>query len=179
MKQQIEKIQALLLRNQIAAAQHELEILMQMYEEHLLAIEASDRIKDANLYQAEYSIIGYKEDVKLRDERIEQLTKEHDTLLAEREQWMKQEPVAYVDLYTGRYTFVATSDKEIDLKIGSKLYAHQLPAQQVPEGWQLVPIEPTDAMDEAYCKKAGVDHLSLLGYRAMLSAAPKQEEKAK
>lgn len=48
------------------------------------------------------------------------------------------------------------------------LYLH--PAPSVPEGYQLVPIEPTDAMQEAWDGES-----SLMGtWNAMLSAAKKQ-----
>ncbi len=47
-------------------------------------------------------------------------------------------------------------------------YSH--PAPSVPEGYQLVPIEPTDAMQEAWDGES-----SLMGtWNAMLSAAKKQ-----
>ena len=42
----------------------------------------------------------------------------------------------------------------IDFPEGTtKLYAHPLPAQAVPEGWQLVPVEPTDEMLDAAAEK--------------------------
>lgn len=52
-------------------------------------------------------------------------------------------------------------------------YAHQLPAQAIPEGWRLVPIEPTHEMVDAYKSNSSAGHLSEIGYKAMLSASPK------
>lgn len=67
-----------------------------------------------------------------------------------------------------------------DLRVpaGTKLYREAAP--RVPEGWQLVPKEPTKEMKEAY-KSATVnfDNLTNNAYRAMLAAAlePKDKEK--
>ncbi len=48
------------------------------------------------------------------------------------------------------------------------------PAPVAPAGWQLVPVEPTEEMLIAYYDKsiAPIGRLSLIGYRAMLAAAP-------
>lgn len=50
-------------------------------------------------------------------------------------------------------------------------------AAAIPEGWQLVPAEPTHGMCDAYCEHAiaSTSHLSVRGYKAMLSASPKPE----
>ena len=44
-------------------------------------------------------------------------------------------------------------------------------------GWKMVPVEPTDEMLAAYYDKsiAPISRLSVIGYRAMLEAAPKPE----
>lgn len=53
---------------------------------------------------------------------------------------------------------------------GEPLYLRQAP---IPEGWKLVPIEPTEEMVEAAIDRAdGVRN----GYRAMLAAAPEYKE---
>ncbi len=46
-------------------------------------------------------------------------------------------------------------------------------------GWKMVPVEPTDEMLAAYYDKsiATISRLSVIGYRAMLEAAPKPEDK--
>lgn len=47
----------------------------------------------------------------------------------------------------------------------------------VPEGWQLVPIEPTDEMINAYIDSPDMENWKLDfigGYKAMLEAAPKK-----
>ena len=47
------------------------------------------------------------------------------------------------------------------------------PAPAVPEGWQLVPKEPTEEMRNAFANGTiGFDRLTSNAYRAMLKAAP-------
>ena len=52
-------------------------------------------------------------------------------------------------------------------------------AKMVPEGWQLVPVQLTDAMGDAIYKELGSPTDGWYGfddgYRAMLAAAPKHE----
>ena len=63
----------------------------------------------------------------------------------------------------------------------SKLYA-AAGAAPAPEGWQLVPVKPTDEMCEAAWESEGTDyvgeyhriHRADLAYKAMLAAAPKE-----
>lgn len=53
--------------------------------------------------------------------------------------------------------------------VGTKLYTHPAPSVSVPDGWKLVPAEPTEAM------KIARDHAGFWcgdKYRAMLDAAP-------
>ena len=46
-------------------------------------------------------------------------------------------------------------------------------AQRVPEGWKLVPVEPTDEMIDAGCDEADAYRVDIdRAYRAMLSVAP-------
>lgn len=45
-------------------------------------------------------------------------------------------------------------------------------APAVPEGWKLVPVEPTEAMRYAYEREAAVGRIDVPAYRAMLAAAP-------
>lgn len=61
-------------------------------------------------------------------------------------------------------------------------YAHPIPsAPAVPEGWKLVPVEPTKAMVDAACEKHGYPcgdrYIYAKGYRSMLAAAPSPEKK--
>ena len=52
--------------------------------------------------------------------------------------------------------------------------ARPLPAQAVPEGWQLVPIEPTPAMlKEIHLIDEFSERALIVRYKTMLSAAPK------
>lgn len=50
----------------------------------------------------------------------------------------------------------------------------QVPAPAVPEGWQLVPVDPTIPMLAAFVEVGGKANC---GYKAMLAAAPKPEDK--
>lgn len=99
MKQQIEKIQALLVRGGYAAAEHELEVLAEMYEKHLKTVEASDRIKNGNIEQltkdlkdAAFEVCAlraeidqYQDGNDILNAMIDGLQKERDALLAERD----------------------------------------------------------------------------------------------
>jgi hypothetical protein len=53
-----------------------------------------------------------------------------------------------------------------------KLCAHPVPAQSVPEGWRLVPIEPTQEMLGA----TSWPNCAATDYKAMLAAAPEMNE---
>ena len=77
----------------------------------------------------------------------------------------RDEPVAYLD---ANYGFMRCGNAADHLPIGTKLYAvPPQPAPSVPEGYQLVPIEPTEAMQEAWDGES-----SLMGtWNAMLAAA--------
>lgn len=58
--------------------------------------------------------------------------------------------------------------------------ALQAPVREVPEGWQLVPKEPTGVMKDAGAYALPVDYSSTSAaanaYRAMLAAAPVQQD---
>jgi len=63
---------------------------------------------------------------------------------------------------------------------GTLLYLNPQPAhpeQVIPDGWKLVPVEPTYEMKKHYYDSsvAPISKLSVTGYRAMLAAAPKPE----
>lgn len=49
--------------------------------------------------------------------------------------------------------------------------------QVIPDGWKLVPIEPTEAMKKAYYDSslAPISKLSATGYRSLIAAAPKPD----
>lgn len=52
----------------------------------------------------------------------------------------------------------------------------QLEAERVPEGWTLVPVEPTDAMLDEIRWTEDISYRAMLArYRAMLAAAPAME----
>lgn len=70
----------------------------------------------------------------------------------------------------------------VDCKLAATLSCQQPASAQpvaVPDGWQLVPKEPTRAMLDAahtnFRKDIGIDPLLKTSYRAMLSAAQKPE----
>lgn len=68
----------------------------------------------------------------------------------------------------------------VGLPAGTLLYTTPQPAhteQVIPDGWKLVPIEPTEAMKKAYYDSslAPISKLSVTGYRALIAATPKPE----
>ena len=87
-----------------------------------------------------------------------------DALLAELAK--VQEPFGYYE--NGRWSIVTDGGPDkwrARKEYTGPLYTH--PAPSVPEGYQLVPIEPTDAMREAWDGES-----SLMGtWNAMLAAA--------
>ena len=83
----------------------------------------------------------------------------------------KQEPTAWMDA-VGDLTFRTPSVKL--RPYWTPLYLHPTP---VPEGWQLVPKEPTEEMLFAYtkCKTTAGERWAAHQWHAMLAAAPKPE----
>lgn len=75
----------------------------------------------------------------------------------------------------GEWCFPGNLDERIDAALAGKL-----PALHVPEGWQLVPVEPTSEMI-ASCDARFIPRIALpvfvAAYKTMLSAAPKPEVK--
>ena len=58
-----------------------------------------------------------------------------------------QEPVALVETSGDQGAGIGWSGAA--QPVGAKLYARPVPAQAAPDGWQLVPVEPTPEMEEA------------------------------
>ena len=86
------------------------------------------------------------------------------------------EPVAYVTGVYGGHTTVAPIDAAQVLRVGMALYTAP-PAPSVPDGWKLVPVEPTpemmrSGMNVPFNKAARHNAV----YRAMLAAAPTPAE---
>ena len=110
---------------------------------------------------------------------VEAAKAEIDELRAKVEAMERQEPVSSVWRCDNGHIHGSC---EKNLPMGTKLYAlpgaQAQPAPSVPEGWKLVPIEPTGEMinkviDERLAALvSGKDHSMLDIYRAMLAAAP-------
>lgn len=70
--------------------------------------------------------------------------------------------------------------------IGQQYFAHPAPAAKAPEGWKLVPIEPTEHQQECaafnLCNDYGPDYVmehrqfALDSYRHLVAVAPKLED---
>lgn len=91
----------------------------------------------------------------------------------------EQEPVAWIfDKQFLLHEADATTFKESP-ELYIPLYLH--PASATPEGWQLVPKEPTDEMcyegqEDENCTITNGSSYARALYQAMLAAAPKLEE---
>lgn len=103
--------------------------------------------------------------------------------------------VAYLDIGANGYMDIGTdlTDEELDTipkgrhmlgivgTYGIEGYVPAQPAPSIPEGWKLVPIEPTQEMTNHVIDErlealvAGKEHTFIDIYKAMLAAAPKPE----
>ena len=99
--------------------------------------------------------------------------------------------VAYLDIGAGGYRDIGTDLTDdaiaaihmlgIIRKYGVDGYVPAQPAPSVPDGWKLVPIEPTQEMTNHVIDErlealvAGKEHTFIDIYKAMLAAAPKPE----
>lgn len=102
-----------------------------------------------------------------------------------REELARQEPVAKV--HSDGYWTTAADGRAFSDRVQREatvnVYAAPQPAQ-VPDGWRLVPVEPTDDMCEAAWDSDAADyvgehkriHSASMAYKAMLSAAPQPKE---
>ena len=115
------------------------------------------------------------------DEAIGHITQERDALRAKVAEMEQQEPECEV-VGQVRNVLYEVRTLKYDLPAGAKLYAlpGAQPAPSVPDGWQLVPIEPTIHMCiQGDNSRANIDDCTRTPaiYRAMLAAAPKPEAK--
>ena len=94
------------------------------------------------------------------------------------------EPVAFtaqsnIDGFGGGvgYMWPPGNEKPTDVALYANPIDNTAPQYEALAGWKMVPVEPTDEMLAAYYDKsiAPISRLSVIGYRAMLEAAPKQE----
>lgn len=65
-----------------------------------------------------------------------------------------------------------TSTIDRALPVGTQLYRHAQPVPVVPDGYVMVPKEPTEEMLQASYREAAV--YSPTAYRAMIAAAPQE-----
>lgn len=87
----------------------------------------------------------------------------------------EQEPDFYVTPDgLGFEGYASISKTRDDGSIPVWLNANPLPAQAIPEYWQLVPVEPTPAMlKEIHLIDEFSERALIVRYKAMLSASPK------
>lgn len=94
----------------------------------------------------------------------------------------EQEPYAYTaegECWSCRFTSKVDTEfrlKALNIPLEKLRYLYPHPAP-IPEGWQLVPVEPTARMRNAFFQAyfPGPD-IEVKIYKAMLAAAPKPEE---
>ena len=102
----------------------------------------------------------------------------------------RQEPVAWLHSVRQDSDVITTAVKHlwgrVPVAVGKEaaytipLYTHPQPA--IPAGWQLVPVEPTsEILESVWGRKLdkfdhGARRIAAEKYKAMLAAAPKQEE---
>ena len=111
---------------------------------------------------------------------------EHKTAAVNELATLKQsqgEPVAYLVYSSTRNEQEFLYEDEIGDEDGSEITPLYTSAPTIPEGWRLVPIEPTLAMIEEGYAQAWIRNPSNFGdkdaifvYKAMLAAAPKPED---
>jgi hypothetical protein len=113
---------------------------------------------------------------------IENLQQELATLRQYKAEAESQEPAKWERLdknFSTEDSDVAAKWEEKQLPV-RKLYVRPVPAGScaAPDGYVLVPIEPTKEMCDAYCENsiAPIGNLSRYGYTAMLSDIPSNSE---
>ena len=115
----------------------------------LEALEASFDILDPSMYPNEENMVAYA------------ITALRDAL----EQQEKVEPVGYIwRTHAGELKFA----EKTSWNCWTPVYTTPQPA--IPDGWQLVPVEPTPEMQRAMQQAEWPDE----AYKAMLAAAPKE-----
>lgn len=114
---------------------------------------------------------------RLHDD-IHELTDERDALRAKVEQMEKQAPVGWLldgDFYEVRQMSLYKDNEPLPGQTALYALPGAQPAPSVPDGWKLVPIEPTIAMCLAGDKprlQIGDGTPTPAIYRAMIAAAP-------
>ena len=115
---------------------------------------------------------------------------ERQAIAAELEAMAEQEPVAYMfpsdlERFRSNETFAQAYSVAVGNPDESSTPLYATPQPRIPEGWQLVPKEPTDGMvsqgyaTNRFCQRNfgvyGADPKTL--YRAMLAAAPSRNRR--
>lgn len=133
------------------------------------ALSAVKLIKDQSSAMTEQAL-----KIKELTERMHYWQKRDETHEAEIKELDEQEPVGACMVWnaggSGEFKELIGLDNLID---GQQVYARPVPAKSVPDGFALVPIEPTKEMCDAYCENslAPISNLSRYGYKAMIAAA--------
>ena len=157
---------------------------MKKLQERILELEA----ELAGLRQQQGEPIGYFQDVNEfvpgaypRIEKVIDAAKDSPGVFPlYREAAPKQqgEPVAWIEwddeadrVALGAVPFRHEDDKYELLPGGSFKPLYREAAPRVPEGWKLVPVEPTKEMQDAIAARMTYPQIER-GYKAMLSAAP-------
>ena len=165
--------------NQLKAMQQEIADLKETIAQQAEAI----RLKDVALIAVRDDLeirmrIAEDDSLNISNSVLDQMCDAIDLQPSPEILQARDEPVAYLD---ANYGFMRCGNAADHLPIGTKLYAvPPQPAPSVPEGYVMVPVEPTEAMIQAGkdvpCEaKYGSDVVRDSDYvrvfKAMLSAA--------
>jgi hypothetical protein len=146
----------------------------ELREQKQLLIEAQlDEISE-NLRLRDLAVANEDENITAVIERVIRERDELRTRLAELE---RQEPVAFRERLTGRLAAEGDEHRDRFTMAYAPLYARPVPA--IPEGWRLVPVEPTPEMLGAVVSSMddfllgdGAENQYRADWAAMLAAAP-------
>ena len=169
----------------VAAERREKEL------QHLLT--AVDERADTATSLIQRIVANFDTEIEFHED-VEPNDLEHDQVLTEMREFLagnkpaaqtQGEPVAWLNVATGHVTTSAAvvMDWDDEKEQVQSLYAEQpAPVAVVTDGWQMVPVEPTDDMIVAfaeawYSKHQTIDDPDMLdAYRDMLVTAPKHPQ---
>lgn len=139
------------------------------------ALRSTERTADANMAAAQAMrdyMYHWKQRAEAAEARLAELEKQQAVGVARMELTIGREGLRYYQCFVDMRPDLVLAD----LNTGMELFTRPAPAADVvPDGWKLVPVEPTEEMIAAGDKF--MDGLSHLGdaYDAMLAAAPEVE----